>query len=656
MDLLSYVRALRRRWFVIVVCAVLGLALGYGTTLLNHDSGSGSKDHRTYYQATNTVVVDFSSAQQGLAPAYTNLDQIALVVTTGAVPDQVAAALKTPEPGRVLAQHVTTTTDSLTNTLQITVVDPNRDRAAKLADTFAAKLDDVLQATDQQRYETALDDLNGKIATLKQQSDALLAQLKQVPPPPDVDTIQRQYDATQNTYYSRFSQLQQTSAAGPAQTSVTVLQAAEPDPISATQFANALALGATDQNHIRLNTGDTTSTTTPTGTASSAFNGPVGRAFAGGFLGLLIGIGIVLLLDRLDRRVRTREEVEQAFELPVLAEIPRLSRKDQAEDSLVTFSAPLSRVAEAFRAIRTSLVFQQSMISESASANGNGNGNGYGNGHASGARDVSEPLVVMVTSAAPREGKSTTSANLAVAFAEGGASVLVVNCDFRRPAIHRRFGVFDEPRRVQDTKVPGVKIVTNVLTDAAANPSQVVAAQRQVIAAARGRFDVIVLDTAPMLTANDAVGIVSSVDFVLLVAQVDMTTTDNAHRVMELLSRVHASVSGIALIGSADASNEYYYYYQRERLSAKGVTFDHGEDATGPEAARQLLDTATPSGGTPPVPQEPSEAVAHAGEPTATGTSLADPAPTPGGDEPAPPAPDAATAPRDVLGESPGTA
>ena len=118
------------------------------------------------------------------------------------------------------------------------------------------------------------------------------------------------------------------------------------------------------------------------------------------------------------------------------------------------------------------------------------------------------------------EAMGITVANLAAVFAEAGSSVLVVNCDFRRPAIHRFFGVDDEPRRVLETNVPGVKVVTNVLSDPGSNPAQVVAAQRQVVAAARGRFDVILLDTAPLLTANDAVELVTSADLLLLVGRV----------------------------------------------------------------------------------------------------------------------------------------
>src|SRR6201999_2701155 len=94
-----------------------------------------------------------------------------------------------------------------------------------------------------------------------------------------------------------------------------------------------------------------------------------------------------------------------------------------------------------------------------------------------------EPFVIMVSSAGPGEGKTTCTGNLAAVFAEAGYSVLAVNCDFRRPTLHEVFDVPDEPRRVHETALPGVKVITNVVSDPAANPSQVVAAQRQVIAA-----------------------------------------------------------------------------------------------------------------------------------------------------------------------------
>jgi Mrp family chromosome partitioning ATPase len=171
----------------------------------------------------------------------------------------------------------------------------------------------------------------------------------------------------------------------------------------------------------------------------------------------------------------------------------------------------------------------------------------------------------MVTSTEPGEGKSTSTANLAAVFAESGAAVLVVNCDFRRPSIHKFFGVEDEPRRVQATQIPGVKIVTNVLNDPAANPSQVVAAQRQVVASARSRFDVILLDTAPLLTANDAIDMVSSADLVVIVARSEETGFESATRASELLNRLDAPLGGVILTAVKGGSNEYYYYYRPGR-------------------------------------------------------------------------------------------
>src|SRR5262245_28798964 len=120
MDLLTYVRALRRRWYVIAVCVVLGAAVGYATTLV-HSGTLEQKKGRTYYAATNTVIIAYGNRDGALSPAYTNLDQIALVVTNGDVPDRVAEKLKTTETGRELAEHVVTTTNSSTSTLEITV-------------------------------------------------------------------------------------------------------------------------------------------------------------------------------------------------------------------------------------------------------------------------------------------------------------------------------------------------------------------------------------------------------------------------------------------------------------------------------------------------------------------------------------------------------
>ncbi len=195
---------------------------------------------------------------------------------------------------------------------------------------------------------------------------------------------------------------------------------------------------------------------------------------------------------------------------------------------------------------------------------------------------------MLVTSALPNEGKTTTSANLAAVFAESGASVLAVNCDFRRPTLHRYLGAEQEPRRVQESNIPGVALVSGVVSDPAANPAQVIAAQRQVVATARDRFDVIILDTAPLLTTNDAIEIIPVVDLVVLVARPGVTTADAAERTRTLLGRVDAPVAGAVFVGDETVPNDPYYYYSQASGAAAASAAGVPDRQPPPEIAEDL--------------------------------------------------------------------
>jgi capsular exopolysaccharide synthesis family protein len=263
----------------------------------------------------------------------------------------------------------------------------------------------------------------------------------------------------------------------------------------------------------------------------------------------MLGLGVAIVVDRADHRIRSREDAERAYGLPVLAEVPVLTGAQQRSSELVAASAPLSRAAEAYRAVRSSLMFQRT-----AEERG---------------REPSSAFVVLVASASPREGKTTTSANLAALFAETGRRVLAVNCDFRRPTLHQFFDVPHEPRRVVETKIRGLSLVMDVAaTIGTVNPALVVEEQRRLIASARKSFDVIVVDTAPMLATNDATEIMGCADLALIVCRAGMTTSDDAARVRELLSRIGAPVSGVVLLGSVTESSGYYYHYAPGRAGS----------------------------------------------------------------------------------------
>ncbi len=191
----------------------------------------------------------------------------------------------------------------------------------------------------------------------------------------------------------------------------------------------------------------------------------------------------------------------------MLAEVPPLTRAQRNDTEILSYTHPMSRTAEAYRSLRSSIVF----LRQTAQAVTESQPGADGESHMS--------QVILVTSAGPSEGKTTTVANLAAVFAEAEYSVLVINCDFRRPRLHRYLGGSDEPRKVVQSDVPGVRMVNNVLSSTHPNPAEVTAAQRRVIEAARGIFDIILLDTAPLLSTNDASELIRVADLVVLVAR-----------------------------------------------------------------------------------------------------------------------------------------
>ena len=273
---------------------------------------------------------------------------------------------------------------------------------------------------------------------------------------------------------------------------------------------------------------------------------PIPRGLIGGFLGLIIGVVLAFVIERVDTRLQTKEDTELAFDLPVLAEVPPLTRSQRSDTEVLSYTHPMSRTAEAYRALRSSLVFLRQTVMPAADGDGR------------------KSQVIMITSAGPAEGKTTTVANLATVFAEADYSVLVVNCDFRRPRLHRYLGGSDESRKVVQSDVPGVRMVNNVLSSTNANPAEVTATQRRVIEAARGIFDIILLDTAPLLSTNDASELISVSDLVVLVARSGRTTRPTAQRATEVLQRLEATVAGVALIGTKYVPSAQYYYYATE--------------------------------------------------------------------------------------------
>ncbi|HEX5415380.1 MAG TPA: CpsD/CapB family tyrosine-protein kinase [Chloroflexota bacterium] len=214
--------------------------------------------------------------------------------------------------------------------------------------------------------------------------------------------------------------------------------------------------------------------------------------------------------------------------------------------NLITVAEPRSPVSEAYRQLRTNIQFYA----------------------------LDRTLqTILVTSAGAEEGKSTTLANLAVTFAEAGRSVLMVDCDLRRPSLHKLFGVANDQGLttvIREEKTPGDAIVPTevnglgLLTSGPLppNPSELLGSKRmdRLIETLRGYAEIVLCDAPPTVAVTDAVVLGPKMDGVLLVVSAGHTKRDHALRAKRLLEKVNAKVLGVVLNNTKLDGNLYNYY------------------------------------------------------------------------------------------------
>lgn len=215
--------------------------------------------------------------------------------------------------------------------------------------------------------------------------------------------------------------------------------------------------------------------------------------------------------------------------------------------SLITLEQAKSPISEAYRTLRTNVQFTGV---------------------------DSKTKKIMITSSGPREGKSTTVANLAVSIAQTGKSVLVIDADLRNPTQHKLFQLTnnaglssflvsdqDSQEFIKETTVPDVKILTG--GPIPPNPAELVGSKRmkRLIQEVSERFDVVLIDTPPIIAVTDAAIIAQEVDGVILVLAAGEVNKEYAIRAKEQLDKVGAKILGAVLNKADMKTSEYYYYY-----------------------------------------------------------------------------------------------
>jgi capsular exopolysaccharide synthesis family protein len=282
-------------------------------------------------------------------------------------------------------------------------------------------------------------------------------------------------------------------------------------------------------------------------------------------LGVISGVGLAFILENMDNTVRTPEQATALSGLPALGMIPLgsksvshgptgkrlvltpISSKEAVET--VTQVRPQSQMAESYRALRTSLLLSNL---------------------------GAPPKVIMVTSARPQEGKTTTSINTAIVLAQKGVRVLLIDADLRRPSVHKTLGM--GPRSGLSNVLTGSATAQQAITTSPVlpnlfilpagtpppNPAELLASSnmRDLIAELRAEFDHIVIDTPPTLSVTDAVVLSPRADATILVIRSGQTTKQALRRARDILTQVNAHVAGVLLNAVDLTSPDYYYYYE----------------------------------------------------------------------------------------------
>lgn len=506
----QFMLALQRWWWIPLVTLLLGGAVGYGY----------AAQQTKMYQASATVTLEAlasASPEFNVVSSYemqSNID----VINSGRTAEIVLDRIGDIGPASASASYGGTANITITGTAQ------SAEDAARIANAYADEFADIVREADSARNQTAITviesrmrDLNVKIAALQRGSAEPTQRTDE-----DIAALRTQV----RTYEQQIVNLED-QAAFIAQGRVSTL-----DPAVA-----------------------------PSGPYAPA---PRRSAALGALLGLLIGFGIIVIRQVLDRVIVDAEDFDDASSgLPILGSVPMDKEWGSASDThLVMLEAPATNQAESYRTLRTALQYVR----------------------------VDDPIRrLQVTSPDAQDGKTTTAANLAVALALTGRRVLLVDLDLRRPRLHEFFGksngagftsLVGHPENWNDAiqnveAVDGLSLLPS--GPVPANPAELLesASARELMELLGHRFDIMIVDSPPILGLSDALVISSMVDSTLLVARAGSITRHGLKAAVESLRRVNAPLIG-AVVNAVGLSKHLGYGYGYNYGSYYGKSYGSG--------------------------------------------------------------------------------
>lgn len=521
--MIKLMSVLRRRWSLLLLCFVIGVSAGVLSSIF-----AGNKASQDY------------TAEQIVLGSESGGPQDALTVTRGEIPVAAAKKLHTDVDPNQLAASIVVVYDDKTNALTFATNDTNPDLAVKRVGAFVDAFLEVSNARFQSSDREKLDQINKDIASTTQalkDFDAAHPEFTQAGFQPPNDIVTADLLSQRRTLVERSNQL--ATEKGDLETKLS-------------QSAPYTTLGPE-----RPKPASTGLIGVPTS--------KLVRGWIGGLLGLLLGGALVMIVERLGRRIDTREELAEVTDLPVLAEIAYLPEKRRGSDA--EGRVALSGVwAEPYRRVRSAVHFVQTRPHAVPSTSG----------PPPGQRLPGTGSVFLVTSTSPAEGKSTTATLLSIALAESGTPTVLVGGDFRKPQVDRLIDVKPSPSLqdfarldvdrpsvddvVQQTRFDDLYAV--VSGPGTREVAGLIDAATEVCREAVARGATVIVDSSPVKAANDTIDLLTVVDYVILVVRAGQSTEKEFLDTIALLRRLDARILGVVLIGTRSSQRRAYYYYE----------------------------------------------------------------------------------------------
>jgi Mrp family chromosome partitioning ATPase len=501
----SLLSGLKRRLWIIALFGAVGAVVAAIPQPQNVE------EQATTFNATHTMLINDTaglSSSVGVSP-----NQVVLLATTGEVPEEVADEIGFSGNPAALSSQVSVSFDQASGALTFSTSSDMAAEAELIADTFAEVTNAYLIDRQTDVYNQRVQASRDRLAGLEAELDNLTAELAFDPENP---ILLGQRDAISRQYSLAFEQDRAISST-PSFLSFTTLQRAQAVPVVDRGLS------------------------TPTGRRT--------RAIMGLIAGLAVGTAVALLLARADRKIRSREQAEEALGMRARVEVP-VVKQHGAQAGIVVVNGRHDVLSDSYRTLRNVVTFVQS-----------------------GSKALDRAHVTVVVSPGQGDGKTSLAANLAAAFVESGRRTIAVNTDFRRPRLAYAINgespaelpyTFEELElldpKLMLTRTDHTNLLMMDLSSIDATPGELVRSTVARFPTLVGMADELVIDTSPVGITAEPLELVPFADVIVMVIRLGHTSLEEAEETLTRLRDVSIAPVILALTGAKPHKGKYVEY------------------------------------------------------------------------------------------------